>query len=344
MTTGFKSILVKFGLFAAISLALLGLLYNTMINGVPGRTHTYSAEFTNVSGLSTGDDVRVAGVRVGKVTDISIVPGGAKVKFQLQDSQPLLDNTDLVMRYQNLLGQRYLSMVQGPRHGAALPAGADVPRSRTSPGFDLTELLNGFRPLLEILQPADVNKLAGSIIQVLQGEGGSVEQLLQQTTKLTNFLADRDDVFSQVLTNLTPVLNDLSGQGDQLQSTVHELRLLMTGLAKDRNSIGTSISGLSTLITSTSDLLAKSRKPLVLDTHLFRQVTQTLAAQKFELTKALKSFGVVFGDLGRVSSYKNALNVYLCTFWVKIGNSELNLSGGANGGGPTGNSYSKVCQ
>ncbi|WP_310963736.1 MlaD family protein [Nocardioides terrisoli] len=332
MITGFRQILWKFLLFAAISLALLALLYNTMVNGVPGHTRNFTAEFTNVSGLATGDDVRVAGVRVGKVTDIGIVPGGAKVTFELQDDQPLLDNTHIVMRYQNLLGQRYLSLVQGARHGAPLAAGADVPRSRTSPGFDLTELLNGFRPLLDVLQPADVNKLATSIIQVLQGEGGSIEQLLAQTTRLTNFLADRDTIFGKVLTNLTPVLNDLSGQGSELKSTVHELRLLMTGLAKDRTSIGTSISGLSRLISSTSDLLAQSRRPLVTNTHMFRQVAQTLDDQKTQLTAALKSFGVAFGDLGRVSSYGNAVNVYLCTLWLKLGGPEVNLSGHQSGG------------
>jgi len=341
MTAGFKSTLIKFLAFVAVALALLALLYNTMVNGVPGGTHKYSALFTNVSGLATGDDVRVAGVRVGKVDKISIVPGdGAKVQFELEDSQPLLDDTHLVMRYQNLLGQRYISMVQGPDRGAALHAGSTIPQSRTSPGFDLTELLNGFRPLLEVLQPADVNKLASSIIEVLQGEGGSVEQLLQQTTTLTNFLADRDNVFSAVLTNLTPVLDDLSGQGQELKSTVHELQLLMTGLAKDRHSIGASISGLSTLISSTSQLLAQSRKPIVLDTHLFREVAETLAQQKTNLTAALKSFGVVFDDLGRASSYRNAVNVYLCTMWIGAGpGAELNLSG-RNTGGP----WSKVCQ
>lgn len=339
MITGFRQILWKFALFAAISLALLALLYNTMVNGVPGSTRQFSAQFTNVSGLATGADVRVAGVRVGKVTGISIAPGGARVQFELEDKQPLLTNTHIVMRYQNLLGQRYLSLVQGARRGAPLSSGAEVPRTRTSPGFDLTELLNGFRPLFEVLQPADVNKLATSIIEVLQGEGGSVEQLLTQTTKLTNFLADRDEIFGQVLTNLTPVLSDLSGEGTELKATVHELKLLMTGLAHDRRSIGRSISGLSHLVTSTSELLAAARKPLVLDTHLFRQVAQTLDTEKTQLTAALKGFGIVFGDLGRVSSYGNAVNVYLCSLWTRIGSTEVNLSGHESGG-----PWTEVCQ
>jgi phospholipid/cholesterol/gamma-HCH transport system substrate-binding protein len=341
MVTGFRSTLAKFLVFAVIALALLALLYNTMVNGVPGRTTTYTADFTNVSGLNSGDDVRVAGVRVGKVDRIRLVRDGAiaRVTFELKDDQPLLDDTQIVMRYQNLLGQRYLSLVQGPDRGARLPAGARVPESRTSPGFDLTALLNGFRPLLDVLRPADVNRLATSIIQVLQGEGGSVEQLLQQTTRLTDFLADRDQIFGEVLHNLVPVLSDISGQGDAVQSTVRELRALMTGLAKDRTTIGRSISGLSTLITSTSDLLEQARDPVVLDTRLFRQVAQTLSDERLQLTRALKSFGVAFDDLGRASSSRSALNVYLCSLWLKIGTSEINLSGNKDGG-----PWSEVCR
>jgi phospholipid/cholesterol/gamma-HCH transport system substrate-binding protein len=328
---GFRPILYKFLAFAAVAIALLALLYNTMINGVPGGTRSFTAEFTDVSGLAKGDDIRAAGVRVGKVTSIKIVRAGAEITFELQDKQALLDDTTMVMRYQNLLGQRYLSLVPGTG-GKPLAAGATVPQSRTSPGFDLTELLNGFRPLFETLQPGDVNKLATSIIQVLQGEGGTVEQLLQQTTQLTNFMADRDAVFGRVLHSLVPVLTDIAGQGDELTSTVHELQLLMTGLAKDRVSIGKSISGLSNLITSTSDLLAQMREPLTVDSHRFRQVAQTLDSEKSLLSAALNAFGTSFGALGRASSYRNAENVYLCTMWLDLGVTQVNLSGKQSGG------------
>jgi len=337
---GFRSILIKFGIFAVIALVLGMLLFNTMINGVPHGTREFKADFTNVSGLSKGDDIRVAGVRVGKVKGISIIDGDhAQVTFELQNTQPLLSNTSIVMRYQNLLGQRYLSMEQPAKRGTVLHAGATVPLSRTSPGFDLTELLDGFRPLFATLRPSDVNQLAGSLIQVLQGEGGTVEQLLQQTTQLTNFVADRDQIFGQVLTRLTPVLNDVAGQGTELKSTVHELRLLMTGLAKQRQSIGSSISNLSTLIDSTSTLLAQARKPVTADTHLFRQVADVLANNRNLLAQALGAFGDVFGDLGRVASYRNSANVYHCTFWLQISGAQINLSGHQSGG-----PWTKVCQ
>lgn len=327
MVTGFKRILATFVVFAAICGLLLLLLYNTMLNAVPGDTRTYTALFTHVSGLSDGDDVRVAGVRVGKVSDIEIVDDGAKVTFELSNDQPMLRNTQLVMRYQNLLGQRYLSMVQGEKRGEPLPADSTIPLDRTNPGFDLSELLNGFRPLLDVLEPEQVNQLATSVIEVLQGEGRTIESVLRQTAELTSYVANRDEVIGNVLDNLTPVLNDLAGQGDALRSTVRQLRELMTGLAEERETIGNSISSLSNLITETSGFLEELREPADVNASLFRKVAATLDQNKELMTRTLGAFDTVFGSLGRATSYQNGMNVYLCSLWLATPLGEINLNG-----------------
>jgi phospholipid/cholesterol/gamma-HCH transport system substrate-binding protein len=336
--TGFRSILVKLGAFVVVSIVLAVVLLNTMVNGVRGDNDTFHAKFADVAGLRSGDDVRVAGVRVGRVQDISVGHGGAEVSFKVAADQPVLDSTRIVMRYQNLLGQRYLALVQGPDRGARLRPGATVPMSRTSPGFDLTELLNGFRPLFEALRPDDVNALATSLVKVLQGEGGTVESLLAQTGRLTNFLADRDEVFGQVLDNLTPVLTDMAGKGTELQATVQELRALMTGLARDRKSIGASIDGMSELIGSTSDLLQQARVPTVQAVQRFRTVMDLFMVNKPEFVAALASFGSTLAALGRATSYESAVNIYLCSVIVDVGNTKLNLNG--SGDGP----WSEVCR
>lgn len=336
--TGLKLITAKFVAFAVVSLALLLVLLNTMFNGLPDDSRDFDSVFSDVNGLRVGDDVRVAGVRVGRVEEIGVDPAGARVGFALEDDQPLLANTTLVMRYQNLLGQRYLSLEQPEKRGPELKAGSTVPLSRTSPGFDLTELLNGFRPLFETLRPADVNRLATTLVKTLQGEGGTVEQLLKQTSHLTNFLADKDKVFDKVLVNLTPVLENLAGQGTELTSTVKELKALMTGLARDRKSIGASIDGVSQLIGSTSDLLSEARVPAKAAVSRLREVAHMFADNRVKLVKALKSFGTTFESFARGTSYQNALNIYLCTSYIEILGQSVNLAGGK--GGP----YSEVCR
>ena len=338
MITGFRTIVVKFAIFALVSVLLAVVLMNTMLNGVSGSTHHYRAAFTDVAGLRVGDDVRVAGVRVGRVQAIDVGHGVAEVSFQVKADQPLLETTKIVMRYQNLLGQRYLALVQGAERGPVVKPGSTIPLARTSPGFDLTELLNGFRPLFEALRPDDVNALATSLVKVLQGEGGTVESLLSQTARLTSFLADRDQVVGQVLDNLTPVLVDLAGRGTELQGTVTELKALMTGLARDRKSIGASIDGMSQLIGTTSQLLAEAKTPAVSAVARFRAVMDLFLANKPDFVKAIGSFGSTLAALGRASSYENAVNIYLCSVIANVGGVKVNLNGSGNG------PWSAVCR
>ena len=161
---------------------------------------------------------------------------------------------------------------------------------------------------------------------------------MQQTAELTSFLADRDDVVGDVLTNLTPVLDNLAGQGDEFTATVKELRALMTGLARDRQAIGSSIEGVSRLVGSTSELLADAREPAVEAIHEFVKVADMLARTRKQLTDAIDSFGTTFAGLGRAGSYESAVNVYPCSFILVVGRAlEVNAAGDK---GP----WSQVCR
>ncbi|WP_435769194.1 MCE family protein [Nocardioides sp. SYSU DS0651] len=338
--TGLRVTAAKFAAFAVASLLLLALLVNTMTNGVDGPAKEYAAEFTDVSGLRVGDDVKAAGVRVGRVESIEVTAEGALVGLELVDEQPLLDTTRVVMRYQNLLGQRYLALVQVGEWGEPVTEGATIPVTRTDPGFDLTALLNGFRPLFRVLQPGDVNTLAASLVKVLQGEGGTVEQLLAQTAELTSFLADRDEVFGEVMTNLKPVLDNLAGQDDELAATVRELRRLMTGLARDRKSIGASIDGVSRLVGATSSLLQEVRRPVTRTTDRLASVADLLERSREQLATVVPAFTTVFESLGRAMSYENAMNVYVCSMALTLGpaGDGIPLSGSHDG------PWSAVCR
>ena len=328
---------IKFGVFTAVSILFIALLYNTMANNVDGDVVEYDAVFADVSGLRTGDDVRVAGVKVGRVQSIEVQGRDARVGFVLAEDQPLLDTTDLVIRYQNLLGQRYVSMVQTGERGDRVKPGSTVPVERTSPGFDLTALLNGFRPLFAVLKPEDVNKLAATIIKVLQGEGGTVELLLRQTADLTDFLADREQLFDDVVTNLTPVLDNLSRQGDQLRSTVQELSSLMEGFARNRKTFGRSLSKVSDLIGTTSGLLRDARQPLTDDVKKLRALSAMYADQGELFGSSLEAFGNVVGIVGIGLSYESALNSYLCSLSGSILGVEF-------GTGTLSSRHTKVCR
>lgn len=335
--TGLRATVVKFVTFVALAVLLLVLLVNTMANPVDGETYDVRAEFSDVGGVRPGDDVRAAGVRVGKVTDVVADETVATITMEIRDDQAIYDTTTLTLRYQNLVGQRYVALVQEGPAGATLEDGATVPNERTDAGFDLTELLNGFRPLFEVLEPKDVNRLARSVVRVLQGEGGTVEQLLAQTAELTDFVADRDEVFGEVADNLTPVLQNLAARADDFNATVVELRRLMKGLARDRESIGDSIAGISRLVDTTSDLLTQAREPLTGTSRELREVAATLRDSEQDLEAAIPGFASIFRGLGKLTSYENALNIYVCTLTLRVGATPVDLT-------PPGSGFSEVCR
>ncbi|WP_235626468.1 MlaD family protein, partial [Mycobacteroides abscessus] len=109
----FRGPMVGLSVFMVIALAMTWLVYATLRREVAGSTKDYSAMFTDATGLRDGDDVRVAGVRVGRVESVAIDGDLAKVDFRVQDEQPLYGNTIATITYQNIVGQRYLGLSLG---------------------------------------------------------------------------------------------------------------------------------------------------------------------------------------------------------------------------------------
>ncbi|MEJ7633821.1 MlaD family protein [Aeromicrobium sp.] len=329
---------IKFFAFATVATLLMLLLYNTMSNQLSGDSRTYKAEFTSVSGLRSGDDVRAAGVSVGRVQSVGVTDkGAAEIEFILSERQKIYANTSMVVRYQNLLGQRYVALVPGKEGAPTIPGGTTIPLSRTSPGFDLTALLNGFEPLFATIDPKEINRLASSIVSVLQGEGGTIESLLDQTATVSSRLADDDEVVGAVITNLTPVLEDLAARDDEFDETILRLRELTSGLAKERKSIGSAINGVSELSQAAADLVDASRPDLDADITRLNQLSKTLVAIRGELGDVLDALPVATGAFSRPLSFGSWVNIYLCNLSIGLGPEKINL-GGANG------PYSEVCR
>lgn len=150
------------------------------------HTTGYSAVFTHVSGLRAGQFVRAAGVEVGKVAKVTLIDGDKQilVDFTVDRSLSLDQATTASIRYLNLIGDRYLELGRG-HSGQRLAPGATIPLEHTHPALDLDALLGGFRPLFQTLDPDKVNSIASSIITVFQGQGATINDILDQTASLT---------------------------------------------------------------------------------------------------------------------------------------------------------------
>lgn len=317
--------------FIAFAVACaLGLLFlaNTMTNRESGDTNTYYAMFANAGGLRPGDDVRVAGVRVGRVDSVQLQDAQARVELTLTSDQPVTTHTHLTLRFQSLLGQRYVAMVPDPdasRAGAAtvVPDGATIPATRTDGGFDLTALLNGFEPLFATLKPAELNQLAESIVAVLQGQGGTIESLLTNTASLTNRLADDGAVIDTVLTALTPVLRDIAAQGDDVESTLDDLRSLMRELDGEQQQIGRSIDGVSELSDAAAGLVKEVRAPLRRDVRTLREFGRISVEQRAAINQLLHYLPIGGYAFARPFSSGAWLSIYLCNLSFDVGGIEI---------------------
>src|SRR3984885_5252702 len=178
-----------------------------------GEGKTYYAEFTNVSNLRVGKLVRIAGVEVGKVKNISINPDATvRVEFTADNSVTLTEGTQVVIRYDNLFGDRYLALEEGAGGLKILSPGQTIPLARTKPALDLDALIGGFRPLFRALNPDQVNALSEQLLQAFQGQGPTIGTFLDQAAAVSNTLADRDQLIGQVVTNLNVVLGSLGGR------------------------------------------------------------------------------------------------------------------------------------
>ena len=338
MTKGFSGSAVRLGILCLVAGLLFVGLFRLMTNENGGDRREWTARFTGVSGLRVGDDVRVAGVKVGRVDAVEVVDNDeAQVRFSLPVDQKVYEGTRLTLRYQNLLGQRYLALTVEDRRGDLVRPGTELSTGMTDPGFDLTALLNGFEPLFSVMEPAEVNELATSIIAVLQGESGTVEQLLERTAEATSYLASKDEVFGQVLANLVPVLENLDEQSADVDRTVVQLRRLMQGLAAERETFGSSIDHLGGLVESTTSLLRDTRPAWRRDLEALQQTARMLADAEEDLGRVVATLPMTGAAFARTMSYGARLNVYLCNLAFEAAGQPVWVGGD---GGP----YSEACR
>ncbi|MEV0065336.1 MULTISPECIES: MCE family protein [unclassified Amycolatopsis] len=311
---GLAAPLIKLSIFVVITVLFTAVLGISIANINTTSTKDYSARFTDATLLLNGDDVRIAGVRVGTVKDVKIVDKRqAQVDFEVDAGRQLPAGVTAQIKFRNLVGQRYLSLGEGSdTSGKTLPPGGSIPLERTTPALDLTELFNGFKPLFTALNPDDVNKLSYEVIQVLQGEGGTVESLLSHTASLATTIADKDKVIGEVIDNLNSVLDTVNAHTPQLSDLIVKLQQLVSGLAADRKPIGDAIDSLGNLAQTTAGLLGDARQPLKDDISALGDLTTKLNKNEPTLEHFIQFLPQKVSALTRTADYGSWFNFYAC--------------------------------
>lgn len=283
------------------------------------QENTYNAAFRTVTGLENGNFVRIAGVEVGKVKHIKIQDDStALVEFSADDSVTLTEGSRAVIRYDNLIGGRYLSLEDGAGGTRTLVPGDTIPMARTAPALDLDALIGGFRPLFRALEPDQVNALAGQLISAFQGQGPTIGSILTQTAALTNTLADRDELIGQVVVNLNTVLGSLGDHTDKFDKAVDSLSELVHGLEKRKQDISTGVAHANEAASSIAGLLAEAREPLKKVVAETDRAAGTVLADHEYFDDLLTTLPDAYRVLGRQAIYGDFFSFYMCDVVLKL--------------------------
>ncbi|MGX9789095.1 virulence factor Mce family protein [Mycobacterium sp. MMS18-G62] len=311
---------VKLGIFSLVLLLFTAIIIVVFGQMRFDRTTGYTAVFSNASGLRSGQFVRASGVEVGKVTEVQLIDGGSKaeVHFSVDRSLQLFDGTTASVRYLNLIGDRYMELKRG-QSDKRMPAGGTIPIERTEPALDLDALIGGFRPVFRALDPNKVNNIAQSIVTIFQGQGGTINDILDQTASLTSALADHDQAIGEVIRNLNTVLDTTVKHQKQFDETLQNFEQLITGLKNRKDPIASSVANISDAAGTIADLLADNRPLLQSTITNLEGIQQPLVDQKDQLNDILVKLPTAFKIIGRAGGiYGDFFNFYACDISLKL--------------------------
>ncbi|WP_445168409.1 MCE family protein [Mycolicibacterium sp. Dal123E01] len=314
-----RSNMIKVGIFSVVMILVAAGLVVVFGQFRFSSTSDFHATFANASRLKAGNDVRIAGVPVGSVSAVSLNPDNTvNVAFNVDKRYQLYSSTRALIRYQNLVGDRFLEIASGPGELRKLPPGATIPQANTAPALDLDALLGGLRPVLKGLDGNKINEISNAIIQMLQGQGGALADLLANTGTFTQSLSARYQVISDVINHLNTVLSTVDAKSAQFNASVDELQKLITGLAQNRDPIAGAIPPLASAENDLTDMLQNSRRPLQGVIENVRPLATEFDNRKTEVNTVIEPLAENYLRLNALGAYGAFFNIFYCSVRIKI--------------------------
>ncbi|MFG1789878.1 MCE family protein [Nocardia sp. NPDC049149] len=311
--------LAGFSLFAIVAIVLTYTIWSTLQRSVTGDTASYSATFSDVLGLRVGDDIRMAGVRVGRVDRIDFDGDyRARIDFRIQDRQRLTTTTKALVRYQNLIGQRYIALVPGEGGGQVMAAGSAIPIERTEPSFDVSGLLSGFEPLFSVLQPDQINSLSETLIQALQGNNVSLSALITQAAQLAGTFGQRDKILGDVIGNLSSVIAGLAHRSGELETLITQARSLVESLYAQGESLKSSVDQVATSTDALARLIGQVKPNMARAQNDATNGVALLLLNGASLDQAAVELPTLLNGIARFTSYGAYGNAYICRLDVSL--------------------------
>jgi phospholipid/cholesterol/gamma-HCH transport system substrate-binding protein len=314
-----RSMVIKVSLFALTMLLVAAGLVVVFGDFRFGPESTYHATFIDASRLKAGQKVRISGVPVGSVQGLKLNQDNSiDVEFVIDRRYTLYSSTRALIRYENLVGDRFLEITSGPGELRKLAPGATINAQHTEPALDLDALLGGLRPVFKGLDADKINTISSALIELLQGQGGALSNVLADTSAFSTALGQRDQLIGDAITNLNTVLGTIDERSAKFSASVDQLQQLITGLAKNKDSIAGAIPPLASTTTDLTELLKNSRRPLQGILENTRPLATELDNRKAEVNNDVEQLGEDYLRLAALGAYGSFFNIYFCSVSIKI--------------------------
>ncbi|MEX0834536.1 MAG: MCE family protein [Nitriliruptor sp.] len=340
--------LLKFGLFALVCLAFTGLLVVVIGNISFADRVEYAATFEDIEGLLVNDDVKIAGVTLGRVEDIAHQPGGAvHVDFSLAEDIAVPEDSTIAIRWRNVTGLRYLYVEPG--EGAPVDPDHTFPRDQTRSPADLGSLLQRLTPFIDALDPSQQNEILEALSTALVGREGEVRDLIRQGGELTQTIASRDTEIERLLTNSVTVLDAYAAREEQLRGLIDSFAEVASTLRERNDELDSAIISIADGQEELRRLVEANDDEIRLTLDALEDVTAVLNAQHDDLQRVLETSprGLVgYHLISRTGQWFNIRAVGMSVggevITTERGAAKPNASGGSDGGGASSDALAEL--
>ncbi|MCW4355984.1 MCE family protein [Hoyosella sp. YIM 151337] len=335
---------VVVGAFIMVALLAGASIWQTLARPVPGQAVTYHAEFTDITGLMVGNDVTLAGVRVGKVSDITFTrtPEGrehALVGISIAREHPLPENVSAAVRFADMLGVRYLALTDPDTTTAQLEPGATIPLSQTREPVDVTELFNGFKPLFAAIEPERLNDIAAAAIAALEGNTDALETLMIGTVDAAGVFLERSALISTLADDLAVVLDTVAAHETDVEAAFGAVTLLTERIAAQNDDVIAILEDGSLTADNLAEFLTgASFDELDATIREAKTMTDTWIPNTDTFVGLLTSLDRITAAVNMIGDYGSWLTLYLCTLSLKVDGVEVDVFQLVGGG------HSAVCR
>lgn len=284
---------LRFAAFVAVTGLLTAWIAQNISGGRPGDRYQLVATFDDVAGMYDGDDVKLAGITVGQVTDIEVIDGRARVTFAVDKSVRLPDDSVVAVRWRNLIGQRYLGLTPG-ESDRMLSDGDTMANARKV--VDLGQLVNQLVPLARSVSPDQINEILTTLLQAFEGNDEVFDSMLGDLEGVLATLAERDDTISGLLADYETITAAVASRDAQIGQMVDNLVAISETFAENDALLDRALTELATLSTGLDQVLTRSADELGASLGHLAELTGIAADNVDTLESALQGLPEVFDE------------------------------------------------